>query len=400
MQLPADLLELEGPATRGQSGSSADLAVPPRQLVIGQLLHSLNVGGAEILACRLARRLRNRFRFVFYCLDDVGPLGHDLQADGFHVQWIKRSPGWDWSCPRRLARVFREQKVDVIHAHQYTPFVYGMAARWWGHRRPILFTEHGRHQPDYPRLKRKIVNRLLLSRQDRIVGVGKAVRTALIDNEGFTPVRVAVIYNGVDVDQFAAARDRDAARREMGVAPDEFVMIQVARLDYLKDHLTAVRMLARLKNGRQRCRLVLVGDGPERTPIEKEAKALQVTDRIVFLGNRQDVSSLLCGADVFLLTSISEGIPLTVLEAMSSGLAIVATDVGGLAEIVEAGSTGLLAPARDDAALAEAVVSLVDNPVLRQNMGQAGRQRAMHLFDEARMSEEYARLYLEQAPVC
>src|SRR3954469_20922495 len=200
-----------------------------KPITLCQLLHTMNVGGAEVLAARLARRLRGAFRFVFACLDEVGPLGEELRADGFPVHLVGRKAGLDWGCPLRLARLLRSEGAAVVHAHQYTPFFYGLTARLPGPRLPILFTEHGRHQPDYPRPKRMLANRLLLSRRDRVVGVGAAVRQALIANEGLPARRVAVLYNGIDVDAFAAAgADRAAVRRELGAGPGELVLLQVA----------------------------------------------------------------------------------------------------------------------------------------------------------------------------
>jgi L-malate glycosyltransferase len=369
--------------------------VAAKPITVCQLLHSLCVGGAEVLAARLARRLRGEFRFVFACLDEAGPLGEELRAEGFPVVLLGRKPRLDWGCPLRLAGLLRTERVDAVHAHQYTPFFYGLAARLRGPRRPILFTEHGRHQPDYPRPKRMLANRLLLSRRDRVVGVGAAVREALIANEGIPAGRVGVLYNGIDVDAFAAATDRAAARRELGAGPGEFVLLQVARLDYLKDHATAVGTLARVVERMPQARLVLVGDGPERPAVEARVRELNLGDKVRFLGLRKDVARLLAGADVFLLTSVSEGIPLTVIEAMAAGLPVVATDVGGLREVVADGTSGFLAPAKDAAALAVHVLSLAGDAGLRRRMGEAGRARAKDHFDEPRMAAEYGRIYRE-----
>lgn len=363
------------------------------RLTVCQVLHTLDVGGAEVLAARLARALRDEVRFVFACLDELGTLGEKLQDEGFVVRVIGRKPGLDLGCPLRLARLWRDERVDVVHAHQYGPFFYSLAARLRGPRRPILFTEHGRHQPDYPRRKRMLANRLLLARRDRVVGVGAAVRQALIDNEGLPADRVSVLYNGIDVTAFSANPDRAAARRELGVGPDDFVILQVARLDYLKDHATALRTLARVPNAY----LLLIGEGPERPAIERLIGELNLGGRVRLLGLRQDVSRLLHGADLFLLTSVSEGIPLTVLEAMAAGLPVVATDVGGLREVVDDGTTGYLAPARDDAALAECVRKLAGSPNLRHQQGVAGRERAARHFDQPRMCADYGRHYRELA---
>src|SRR5271167_4102306 len=103
--------------------------VAAKPITVCHLLHGMNVGGAEVLAARLTRRLDGTFRFVFACLDEIGPLGEDLRAEGFSVALLGRKPGLDWGCPLRLARLLRDEHVDVVHAHQYTPFFYGLAAR-------------------------------------------------------------------------------------------------------------------------------------------------------------------------------------------------------------------------------------------------------------------------------
>lgn len=365
---------------------------------ICQVLHSLEVGGAEVLAARLARHLGREYRFLFACLDDLGTLGRQLRDEGFQVQILGRRPGWDWECSKRLAAWVRKQQVDVLHAHQYTPFFYSATARLLCRRPSILFTEHGRWFPDYPRRKRMVANRLLLEPRDRVVGVGHSVRRALIDNEGIAAERVDVIYNGIDVSAFQNGVTRHAAaRREMGVGADDFVIIQVARLDALKNHQTAIRTFEQVVRRRRDARLVLVGDGPELAAIEESVRARKLESSVRLLGLRPDVPALLAGADVFLLTSLSEGIPLTVIEAMLAALPVVSTRVGGVAEIVEDGTTGMLAAAEDDAALAEHVLRLADDPALRKQMGERGRQRALAMFTEDQMHTGYRRLYEEMA---
>ncbi|MGH7201893.1 MAG: glycosyltransferase [Planctomycetaceae bacterium] len=365
--------------------------------VIGQLLHGLTVGGAEVLASRLARRLQDRFRFVFFCLDELGELGAALQADGFTVHLLGRTPGIHMRCMRRLARLIRGEGVQIVHAHQYTPFFYSLAARVFGCRAPVLFTEHGRWHPDCPRRKRIVFNRLFLRRCDRVVGVGEAVRRALIDNEGIAAERVEVIYNGIGLDEFqrADAGSRGVVRREIGMADEDFMIIQVARLDHLKDHQTAIRALERVVAVSGTARLVLVGDGPERGRITAEIEQRGLQGAVRLLGLRQDVPRLLAAADLCLLTSISEGIPLTLIEAMAAELPVVATDVGGVREVVEASETALLAASGDDAEIAAAVLRLQADETRRRRMGARGRRRAWNLFSESQMHAAYAALYDE-----
>jgi glycosyltransferase involved in cell wall biosynthesis len=373
------------------------------------VLHSLRVGGAEVLAARLARQLQSAYRFVFVCLDELGTLGQELQGEGFPVKVLHRRAGLDWRATVRLGRLLRHERVALVHAHQYTPFFYASAARFLGRRVPILFTEHGRHFPDYPRRKRIVANRFLLGRRDRVVSVGQVVRQALITNEGIPSRRIDVIYNGITLDDAAHQSpggnrwdappellpEQKRLRAEVGLGPDDLVLIQVARLDYLKDHATAVRTLQGVRDRRPDAKLVLVGEGPERSKIEEEVCSRGLTEHVRFLGLRKDVSRLLAMADVFLLTSISEGIPVTLIEAMSAALPVVSTNVGGVAEVVLDGQSGLLAPSGDDRSLAAHVLTLGEDPALRRHMGEMGRARARTEFAEDRMHAGYQRVYEE-----
>lgn len=391
-------IPLEPPVTL--DGSPSSRRASSRRPVVCQVLHSLNIGGAEVLAARLARKLSDRFEFIFACLDDCGPLGEQLQSEGFHLEFLARKPGLDLGCAWRLSQLCRRWNVDVVHAHQYTPFTYAMLSGIRPLRPPVLFTEHGRPFPDVPRQKRIIFNRLMLRRRDRVVGVGEAVRQALIRNEGMPVARVTVIYNGVDLESIAAVEaQRDQVRQEFDLAPSDFVLMQVARLDVLKDHATAIRTLHHLVKQCPEVRLVLVGEGPEQGMIERELRAHNLQPYVRLLGLRRDVPRLLAAADAFLLTSVTEGIPVTFIEAMARRLPIVSTAVGGVSEVVQDGVTGLLAPLGDDRSLAEAVMQLVHDARLGRQLGAAGRQRAEQMFAEEKMHDAYARQYEEMLGV-
>ncbi len=363
---------------------------------ICHVLFSLTVGGAEVLAARLARRLSGSHRTIFCCLDDIGALGDGLRDEGFPVHHLQRRSGLNLGSSNRLATLLRRERVDVIHAHQFGPFFYGATARLLASRPGLVMTEHGRSFPDPPRRTHFLFNRAVLRRDDRIIAVGEDVRRALIDNEGFAPGRVEVVYNGVDTGAFAdSARHREAVRREVGVGAGAVVLMQVARLDAIKDHATAVRAVGRAAGRRPDVRLVLVGEGPEAGPIDDLIRGLGLGENVLRLGIRTDVARLLGAADAVLLTSRSEGIPLTLIEGMAAGLPVVATRVGGVAEVVVDGQTGLLAPAGDADALAARILRLADDRDLRERLGRAGRVRARASFDEGRMIAAYDRIYGE-----
>lgn len=400
-----------------------------------QVLHSLGIGGAEMLAMQIAQRLSDRFRFVFACLDDLGTWGEQLRDSGFPVEVLQRQPGIDWRCAFRLGHFLRRERVTVVHAHQYTPFFQSLLARLAYRRPPVIFTEHGRHYPDSRSLKRVAFNRVLLRGDDRVIGVGQAVCDALIQNEGLPSQRVELIYNGVDLGAFAAAADRadecrvsqrncdalsgigfqpvgvhqvwqkndrqDACpakkydRQDAYPTGDEFrpTILQVARLNPLKDHETALRAFARLRDQGVKARLVLAGEGETRPVIERCIADLKLEQDVTLLGARRDIPELMAAADVFLLSSISEGIPLTLIEAMAARRPVVSTDVGGVSEVVLHNETGLLAPARDDEQLARHLRTLIKSPELRSQFGTAGSRRAHELFSIEQMLESYAELY-------
>lgn len=363
---------------------------------ICQVLHRLSIGGAELLAYRLAKQLRDAYRFIFCCLDELGEMGPSIREEGFPVHVLHRRPGFDWSCVQRLNRLMIQEHVSVVHAHQYTPFFYAAASRRPWRNLPILFTEHGRFHPDRPNWKRILFNRALIRRRDHVVAVGNAVRRALIDNEGIPQKRVEVIYNGIDATGFQDGTSlRAAVRREIGLANGDFVMVQVARLDPLKDHCTALRTVNRLVEDLPNIRLLLLGDGPQRELIERQIVESGLERHVKMLGMRRDVGRILSAADLFLLTSISEGIPLTLIEAMAASLPTVSTCVGGVSEVVVDGSTGSLVSAGDDQALANAVLRLACDATLRQRMGSLGQKRVCDSFSEQQNHQAYCALYNE-----
>ena len=240
---------------------------------------------------------------------------------------------------------------------------------------------------------------LFRSPRDRVIAVGEAVRGALIANEGIPASRVEVLFNGVRLEPYRAAVNdpalRATVRRELGLADSDFVVVQVARLNELKDHATAARTIARTTRQAANIRWLVVGDGELRTALEATVRDNGIGNVTQLLGTRRDVPRLLAAADACLLSSISEGIPLTLIEAMASRLPVVSTDVGGVAEVVVPEITGLLAPAGDDARLAEHLIQLDADRALAARLGRNGAVRAEDLFSFERMADGYAQVFAE-----
>jgi sugar transferase (PEP-CTERM/EpsH1 system associated) len=361
---------------------------------VGHVLHSMVVAGAESLVHEMVLALEPEFDFSLYLLDRIGPLGEDLAARGVPVTLLERKPGVDLGLARRLGRALRRDGVELVHAHQYTPWFYATLGAAQGFSRPkVLFTEHGRHYPDFRRPKRVAMNKLLLPFTDGIVAVSAFVRDCLRDHEGLPERRMRVLYNGIDPDRFDVAADRVELRREQGIGPDDPVVGTAARLAPVKDHATLLGAFREVKKRLPAAKLVLAGDGELREALESRAEALGIRDSIRFLGVRRDVPALLRTWDVFCLSSLSEGTSVTLLEAMASGLPAVVTRVGGNPEIVQEGVTGHTAPRGDAEALGDALVRVLRDPEAGERMGRAGRARVRESFTGARMIEEYHTLY-------
>ncbi len=363
---------------------------------IGHVLHRLDLAGAEVLAAALARKLSTAYRFVFLCLDGTGPQAEGLERDGFRVVNLERRPGIDLRVARRIRHAAGMHRIDLLHAHQYTPFFYAAMSRYWQSRPRILFTEHGRHYPDFRRPKRVIANRVLIKSTDRVTAVGEFVRKMVVRNEGIPADRIQVIYNGIDPAQFPAGQvsSRDEARQLLDIPPGCPAIMQVARFHPVKDHETALRAFADVVKEMNSAILLLVGEGERRHACETLADELGIPDdNVRFTGLRNDISRILPAADVFMLSSLSEGISVTLLEAMACSLPIVATDVGGNGEVVRHGETGLLSPRGDHVALSRHLVTLLRDEPRRIQMGEAGRKRLLETFTQDRMHSRYAEIY-------
>jgi glycosyltransferase involved in cell wall biosynthesis len=199
--------------------------------------------------------------------------------------------------------------------------------------------------------------------------------------------------NGVDVRMFQPGPHSARVRGVLGTVPGEVVIGHVARFMPVKNHMLLVNAMARVARVRSNCRLALIGDGVLRPHVEHEVSRLGIQDRVAFLGHLTDLPAVYRDLDIAVLSSVSEATSISILEAMASGLPVVATAVGGTPELLAHGEAGLLVPSEDADALADALVRLVDSVGERRRLGQAARERAVALFSEDAMLDAYEELY-------
>jgi glycosyltransferase involved in cell wall biosynthesis len=364
---------------------------------VGFVVHVMQVAGAEMLVTQLIERLNDKIEPTIFCLDAMGALGERLQDRGVPVVVLNRSPGIDFALPSQFARELHQRRIDVLHAHQYTPFFYSAMAKLAGAWKVnIIFTEHGRHFPDRVSWKRRLTNQMILSRLSYATTAccnfsARATET----NDGFHDVET--IPNGVDLTALRSCQvsnERQALRQQLGLHADRLYAGCIARFHPVKDHPMLLRAWARVCTKVPHARLLLVGDGPEKVKMMALAKELGISDTVEFWGVRNDVPSILRAIDIFTLTSVSEASSLTLLEAMACECPVVITDVGGNGEHVTHGVEGWLVPRQDDKSLAEHLQRALQDPEERHRMAANARRRVERQFSLETTLSRYEDLFL------
>lgn len=371
-----------------------------KKLRVLTMIDALMTAGAETVATRIALGLDgSRFESVI-CSTRPSPAHHveTARAAGIQVLELDRRSkvdAWRWL---PLARLMRHGQIDVVHAHKFGSNLWAAILTPRGPGKPVLIAHE--HSWSYEGMLRRVVDRELIARRaDAVVAVSPTDRLRMIELERIPPDKVVFVPNGVPDRPLG---DPGYARQELGLTPSDSVVGTVCGLRPEKELETALRALGRLVPQRPELRFLVVGDGPERTRLERLADELGVPT--TFLGHRRndEVPDLLAAVDVLVLSSRFEGMPLAVLEWMAAGKAIVASRVGGIPAIVEDGKEALLVPPRDYISFANAIELLLDDPAERQRLGEAAqrRQQTHFRFEQtiAQIEGLYERLYAARRP--
>jgi glycosyltransferase involved in cell wall biosynthesis len=351
------------------------------RLRVAHVTLGLDVGGQEKLLVEFARCAdRRRFDLHFVSLGGRGVLADDLESHGWPVTTLGEPSGFRPGLVLRLAHLFRQQRIDIVHTHDERPHIYGaFAARLAGARRLIHTRHHGMGDRLTPRQAGLV--RFAARLTDRFVCVSAdSARQAV--RQGVSPRIVRTLPNGIDLARFDPPETRDGGP-----------VVTVARLSPEKDITTLLRAAALAVAEDPSFRLEIAGDGPCGAELRRTASHLGLDGCVHFHGQVRDVRALLARAGLFVLSSLTEGVSLTLLEAMACGLAVVATHVGGNPEVVADGETGLLTPPGDPAALARAMLRLRRDDGERRRLEQAGRRRVERCFDVRRMTGAYEGMY-------
>jgi glycosyltransferase involved in cell wall biosynthesis len=364
-----------------------------KKIKVAHVTFDMRVGGAERVILDLVQNTEpSRYAVSVICLQrPLGPFAEKLRSSGCHIETFNRKPGFDLSLIRGIRNVIQKNNINILHCHQYSPFVYGVLAAAFTSCR-VIFTEHGRFYPDRRKIKRVIINPALFRLTSRVTAISEATRRALKVYENFPMDKIEVIYNGID-DTHIRMGDCNGLKAALGIDAKAPLLGTVARLDPIKNHPMMIRALKQVHKSLPEATLLVVGDGPEMPKLKKLVDELEVSNRVVFTGMRSDARRFYQIMDVFLLTSFSEGTAMTLLEAMASGVPSLVTDVGGNPEIVSDGETGFIVPSEDSNALAGSILNILGKHSIRETMGRAARKRFEERFSVHKMVLEYQKLY-------
>ena len=377
---------------------------------VAHVITRMIVGGAQetvLLAAALADR--SRFEPFVVCGPQTGSEGslhQEVRRRGVELVVVpdlvrQVSPVRDVRAVRALERLFRERRVDVVHTNSSKAGIVGrLAAR----RAAVRGTVHTVHGWPFHDRQRAAVRRVWVEAERRAAPLAhRLVVVAETDREkGLRagigrPEQYARIRSGLELTEYGSdAGVRAEVRAELGLPQDAVVIGAVNRLSPQKDPVTLVRAVLPVLRSRPEARLLLVGDGPLRGQVEAEVSASGVADRVVMSGLRTDVPRMLAAMDVFVLSSLWEGLPRTLLQAIATGLPVVATDADGIRDVVVDGRTGLLVPRAEPEQLQAAILRLLDSPETAYALAGAARARLPE-FDARAMVRELERLYVEAA---
>ena len=335
---------------------------------------------------------QSQIKMSVLCIESpLGPFADELQQNGIEFFELNRKPGFDVSLIKQIRQTIKNNNIDIIHCHQYTPWVYGVIAAAFT-KTKVIFTEHGRFYPDSSTWKRKLINPILNLFTDQVTAISKATKQALAEFENIPEKSIKVIYNGIaplEVDYDKAQE----IRTELAIPENHTILGTIARFDPIKNHTMMLKAFAQVLKQQPNTTLIMVGDGDERTTIEACIESLKITDKVILTGYKPKPENYLALMDIYLLSSLSEGTSMTLLEAMSLSKPCVVTDAGGNPEIVINNENGFVTPNDDADEFSQGIIQVIQSTKSNISFGLESKHRFDAHFSENNMNEHYQKLY-------
>ena len=337
------------------------------------------MGGSERLVHTLVQSIdRSVFNpsLAWFFGDTPGKEFTDLDVPLFHVPKKKRI---DFSAMKRLGDIVRDNNIHVVNAHHFMSLVYAFYGCKIANRRRLIYTEHSAWEIDEMTERWKIMGSFLLKHVDASVGVTPAVSLQIQSTFKTNEAKTLVIENGVDISRFSRSHDKAKMLASLGLREGEKVIGIVANFKKIKNHMYLLKAFNGLIKEYENVRLLLIGQGFKNDPENSETEIRSfiekngLDDKVTILGYRSDVPDLLSIMDIFCLTSFSEGLPISLIEAMAAGLPLVGTDVNGIKEVIIQNRNGILVNVNDIDEMKRALLTLLRDESLRNKMGNESR---------------------------
>lgn len=352
---------------------------------IMQILPVFGIGGAETMCETLSNSLKEKGNevIVVSLYGEKTVITERMQANGLRVVFLDKQFGFDFGCVKKLKKMIREENPDIIHTHLYS-LKYAILASLFS-KRKIVHTLHSVASKEATKKDRKF-NGIFFRRKKVIpVALSKENQKTVEEEYGIKTEKIPVVFNGVNLENCIIKQDYSKK--------DIFSIICVARFSLPKNHIRLIEAFSKFSLAVSDSKLVLVGDGEYRKEIEKKVRELKLEEKVIFAGLQSNVYPFLADADVFTLSSDYEGIPMTLIEAMGSGLPIVSTNVGGIPDMLKNGEEALLTDKTCDA-LCEAYIRLYQDYSLREKLGRNAFARSKE-FSSENMTDRYLKIYAE-----
>lgn len=322
------------------------------------------------------------------------------------VQEMGREISWkdDLIALRKLIALMRREKPDIVHTHTAKAGALGRAAAiiaLWGRKKRLYHTFHGHVFHSYfGPIKTRIfilIEQILALFTNRILAVSPNTRNDLIAYKIAPPEKIIVVPLGLDLDPFAKCKSKQGELRKSLNLPEKNVLLigLVARLVPVKGIHIFLQAIHCLQATHPDIHVVLVGDGELRSDLECQTKQLELTDKVHFLGYRKDLPTIYADLDMVVLSSLNEGTPVSIIEAMASGCIVVSTDVGGVSSLIRDNETGFLVPPKDPKALAKGIATAIEQRSLWKQMTKTAQEETLQRFHITRLVSDIERLYSE-----
>jgi sugar transferase (PEP-CTERM/EpsH1 system associated) len=367
--------------------------------LVAHLVYRLDFGGLETLLVDCINRMpAHRYRHAVICLTDYTSFAEKITKPDVALFALHKPAGLGLAAHAELYRLLKRLRPAILHTYNLAAVEYAPVAALAGV--PVrIHAEHGRDaaDPEGKNRKHNFLRRLASPFIHRFVPVSKDLAHWLAGEVGIAAHKIEMIHNGVDTERFRPASAQEPKQALLPFPADSIVIGTVGRVQEVKDQQCLVDAFIRLRGmactTHLNLRLAIVGDGPLLPALKEKVRAAGIEDAVWLPGARADVHDIMRQFSIFALPSIAEGTPVTILEAMASGLPVVATRVGGVPEVVKQDVTGKLVAPRDPAALAEALAAYCADPQLAAKHGQAGRMSVEQKNSTAAMTQAYLGLY-------